>query len=107
MRLAQFWRQLAEHFGIEPRSSLGTAQASPPELRDGRFPAHAACRPRGKSARRAIRRESHAGIEGHANEIFLRRGVAWHSQRRQVFPAGDDAFGKEKTSHEFCLVSRG
>src|SRR5260370_6180235 len=91
---------------IEPRSSLGTAQASQPELRDGRIPAHAACRDRGKSVRRAIRRESHAGIEGHANEIFLRRGVSWHSQRHQGFPAGDDAFGKEKTSHEVFLVHR-
>src|SRR6267154_2860327 len=106
LRLAQSWRQLAEQFRIEQRSSLGMAQTSPPELRYRRLPAHAARRPRRKSARRAIRREAHAGIERHAHEISLGGGIAWHPQRHQILSPGNDAFGKEKSGNEFLVVSR-
>src|SRR5882762_9309451 len=61
LRFAQNRRQLAKYFGIEQQSGLGTSQAPSPELRDGRLPAHAAGRPRRKSARRGIRSQGHAG----------------------------------------------
>src|ERR1700674_2511985 len=66
LRFAQNWRQLAKYFGIEQQSALGTSQASPAKLRDGRLPAHAAGRPRRKSSRRVIFREAHIGTEGHS-----------------------------------------
>src|ERR1700688_1123495 len=94
LRRAQSWRQLAEHFRIEQRSSLGTAQPSTPELRNGSFPADAAGRPRGKSACRATRCEAYAWSEGYPHEIPLRGFIAWHPQGNQVLSSGDDALGK-------------
>src|SRR5882762_8441882 len=99
LRFAQYWWQLAKYFGIEQQGGLGTSQAPPAKLRDGRLPAHSAGRPRRKSARRVIFREPHAGTEGHANEIFLDRGIVGHPQRHQVFSLGDDAFAKEKAGY--------
>src|ERR1700730_7645771 len=84
LRFAQNWRQLAKYFGIEQQCGRGTPQAPSPELRDGRLPAHTAGRPSRKSSRRVIFLEAHAGIEGHANEIFLECGIVRHPQRHQV-----------------------
>src|SRR5258708_5709622 len=94
LRRAQSGRQLAEHFGIERRSRLGAAQPATPELRNGSFPADAAGRPRGKSARRATRCEAYAWSEGYTYEILLRGFIAWHPQGNQVLSPGDDALGE-------------
>src|SRR5580692_11448579 len=94
LRRAQCGRQLAEYFRIEESSSVGAAQPSTPELRNGSFPAHAACRSRGKSARSATRREAYAWIEGYAHEISFGGFIVWHPQGNQVLSSGDDALGK-------------
>src|ERR1700676_3321669 len=94
LRRTQSWRQLAEHFRIEQRSSLGAAKPSTPELRNGSFPADTAGRPCGKSARCSMRCEAYSWSEGHAHEIPCRGFITWHSQRNQVLSFGDDALGK-------------
>src|SRR6202163_3747521 len=83
LRRTQSWRQLAEHFRIEQRSSLGTAQPSTPELHNGSFPADAAGRSRGKSACCATRCEAYAWIEGHAHEIPHRGFITWPSRSEE------------------------
>src|ERR1700720_1394826 len=94
LRRPQSWRQLAEQFRVEKRSSLGAAEASTPELRYGSFSAHAAGGSGGKSARSAVRLEAYARIEGYPDEILLRRFIAWRPQRDQVFSSGDNAFSE-------------
>ena len=86
--------QLAEHFRIEQRSRLGTAQPSTPKLCNGSFPAHAAGRTCGKSSGRAICRRVHAAIQRYAHKISRRGCVAWHPQGNPVLLSGDDALGK-------------
>src|SRR5258708_1038691 len=94
LRRAHSWRQLAEHFRIEERSSVGRAQPSTPELRNGSFPAHTTGRSRGKSTSRATRRETHTGIESYAHEIPLWGFIICHPQANPVLSSGDDALGE-------------